>query len=95
MKAVCTACEPRPEVLSGDLREGMFAAGLRAVMDKSADEVYKKPRMFFVTSLPGEGLQTLLRKVRQDEKKDSLPLMAIWRFHGDDLKWQRATHVWN
>jgi len=63
MKTVFTACEPRPEVLSGDLREEMFAARLRDVMDKTADDVYKKPRLFFENTFPTEGLRTLLREV--------------------------------
>ena len=46
MKNVFTTCTPRAEVLAGDLREEMFAARLRDVMDKKADDVYKNPRLF-------------------------------------------------
>jgi len=63
MKTVFETCIPRNEVLSGDLREEMFAARLRDVMDKTADDIYKKPREFFENTFPTEGLRTLLREV--------------------------------
>jgi len=63
MKTVFTTCVPRTEVLAGDLREEMFAARLRDVMDKTADDVYKNPRQFFENTFPTEGLRTLLREV--------------------------------
>jgi hypothetical protein len=55
-------CEPRPEVLQGELREEIFAARLKDVLDGRADPVYQDPSVFFDTTYPTEGLRTLLRE---------------------------------
>lgn len=60
MKTIFQTCEPRPEVLSGELREDIFAARLKDVMDGSADPVYGDPRTFFDNTYPTAGLKTLL-----------------------------------
>jgi hypothetical protein len=56
------ACEPRDEVLRGDLRDEMFAARLRDVMENRADPVYQEAKRFFDNTFPTEGLRTLVRE---------------------------------
>lgn len=60
MKTIFDSCEPRPEVLKGELREEIFAARLKDVMDDKADNVYQKPATFFENTYPTEGLKLLL-----------------------------------
>lgn len=54
------ACEPREEVVRGDLRDEMFAARLRDVMENRADPIYQEAKRWTpptasttVTSRPG------------------------------------------
>jgi hypothetical protein len=42
LKTIFDSCEPRPEVLKGELREEIFAARLKDVMDDKADDVYQR-----------------------------------------------------
>ncbi|MGH7557361.1 MAG: hypothetical protein ACREMD_06230 [Gemmatimonadota bacterium] len=37
MKSIFETCEPRPDVLSGELTEDMFAARLRDVIEQKAE----------------------------------------------------------
>ncbi len=60
MVSIFRACEPREEVLSGELREEIFAARLRDVIEGHADEVYWNPETFFDNTYPTEGLKLLL-----------------------------------
>lgn len=60
MYSVFSACEPRPEVLSGELREEIFAARLRDVIEGTADAVYGEPSLFFDNTYPTDGLRLLL-----------------------------------
>jgi predicted AAA+ superfamily ATPase len=59
-------CTPRDEVLHGDLREDMFAARLKDVLDDKdvlehkVDPVYGDPVTFFENTYPTAGLKTLL-----------------------------------
>jgi hypothetical protein len=46
-KTIFDSCEPRPEVLKGELREEIFAARLRDVIESKADPVYQDPATFF------------------------------------------------
>ncbi|MBX6754321.1 MAG: ATP-binding protein [Thermorudis peleae] len=62
MRPLYQACEPRPEVLQGELREELFAARLKDVLDGTADAVYQDPTIFFDNTYPTEGLRTLLRE---------------------------------
>ncbi len=62
MKTIFKTCEPRPEVLSGELREDIFAARLKDVMDGTADLIYGDPRTFFDNTYPTAGLKTLLNE---------------------------------
>lgn len=60
MKTIFDSCDPRPEVLKGELREEIFAARLKDVMDGEADRVYQHPATFFENTYPTEGLKLLL-----------------------------------
>lgn len=62
MRSVFSACEPRPEVLSGELREEIFAARLRDVIEDRADAVYGDAALFFDNTYPTEGLRLLLNE---------------------------------
>jgi hypothetical protein len=63
MKPIFETCEPRPEVLQGDLREDIFAARLRDVIEGRAEEIYGKPAVFFENTFPTDGLRDLLTEV--------------------------------
>jgi hypothetical protein len=60
MKTIFDCCEPRPEVLRGDLREEIFAARLKDVIEDKADPVYQDPATFFDNTYPTAGLRLLL-----------------------------------
>ena len=60
MKTIFDSCNPRPEVLKGELREEIFAARLKDVMDGEADRVYQDPATFFENTYPTDGLKLLL-----------------------------------
>jgi len=62
MKLIYETCTPRPEVLAGELKEDIFAARLKAVMEGSAEEVYQNPAVFFANTYPTEGLKVLLNE---------------------------------
>jgi predicted AAA+ superfamily ATPase len=63
MKTIFETCKPRDEVLSGNLRDEMFAARLKDVVDGTADPLYGDARHFFENTYPTEGLKTLVREV--------------------------------
>ncbi len=63
MKTIFELAIPRNEVLQGDLREDMFAARLKDVMERTADDVYRHPNRFFENTFPTDGLKTLLNEV--------------------------------
>jgi hypothetical protein len=63
MKTIFDLATPRKQVLYGELREDIFAARLKDVMDGDADPVYQDPDLFFENTYPTAGLQTLLREV--------------------------------
>lgn len=62
LKTVFENCEPRDEVLRGELRDEMFAARLRDVIEGTADPIYQEPKRFFDNTFPTEGLKTLVRE---------------------------------
>jgi len=61
MQSIFQLCQPRDEVLKGELREDIFAARLRDVMDESADPVYGDAAVFFDNTYPTTGLKHLLK----------------------------------
>lgn len=60
MQSIFDLCVPRDEVLQGELREDIFAARLKDVMDGKADPVYGDPSVFFENTFLTTGLKTLL-----------------------------------
>lgn len=60
MHSIFDLCKPRDEVLKGELREDIFAARLKDVMDGTADDVYGNAGTFFENTYPTDGLKTLL-----------------------------------
>ena len=63
MKTVFQTCEPRDEILSGELTDELFAARLHDVIEETAVPIYLDPHTFFENTYPTEGLKTLLREV--------------------------------
>jgi hypothetical protein len=65
MQVIYEACQLRPEVLAGELREEEFAARLGWALSPgpAAPEVYADPERFFSRTYPTSGLTTLLREV--------------------------------
>lgn len=63
MQSIFAVCEPCPEVLSGELREEVFAAHLHDVLENRADPVYQDAEQFFDNTYPTEGLRVVLREV--------------------------------
>ena len=60
MNTIFGSCTPRPEVLEGELRDDLFAARLKDVIEGTADPVYQDPTVFFDNTFPTEGLRVLL-----------------------------------
>ena len=60
MRTIFEACDPRPEVLHGELREEIFAARLKDVIDGRAERVYQDPVVFYDNTYPTAGLRSLL-----------------------------------
>ncbi len=63
MQSLYRTCEPRPEVVRGEIREESFAARLKDVLDGTADPVYHDPEIFFDNTYPTAGLRTIVREV--------------------------------
>ena len=62
MRPVFETCQPRPQVLSGELKEEIFAARLKDVIDGVAEDVYQEPGRFFDNTYPTDGLRLLLNE---------------------------------
>lgn len=62
METIFSSCMPRREVLQGELREEIFAARLKDVIDGTAEPVYQNPQTFFENTYPTAGLKTLLEE---------------------------------
>jgi len=60
MKPIFDACVPRDEILKGELKEDIFAARLKDVVEGKAEDVYRDPATFFENTFPTEGLKILL-----------------------------------
>ncbi len=63
VKTVFDACVPREEVLQGELKDEMFAARLRDVIEGTANLACSESKRFFENTYPTEGLKTRLREV--------------------------------
>ncbi len=60
MRTVFDASRPRADVLSGELRDEMFAASLEEVVSGRGEPVYRDPTTFFAHTFPTVGLRSLL-----------------------------------
>ena len=60
MRTVFDTCQPRDEVLRGELREQQFAASLTRVVRGDADAVYGAAAVFFKNTYVTGGLRSLL-----------------------------------
>ena len=56
-------CEPREDVVRGNIQESDFAADLAQVLRGHAPDEYKRPEKFFANTHPTRGLKDLLRNV--------------------------------
>jgi hypothetical protein len=63
LPSVFDTCDPRAEILSGDLSLDLFAAKLRLVVDGKAPQVYQNPELFLANTFPTDGLKTLITEV--------------------------------
>jgi hypothetical protein len=63
MKTLFDLCEPREDVLGGNIKESEFAADLAAVLRGNAPAEYLQAPVFFANTHPTEGLKRLLDNV--------------------------------
>ena len=63
LKPLRETCTPRDEVLTGELRDEMFAANLSAVVRQQAHDVYQDPDLFFANTYPTDRVQSFLREI--------------------------------
>lgn len=63
MRTVFDICTPRPDVLSGSIRDSDFAADLAQVLRGQAPPEYQDPAAFFANTHPTDGLKRLLENV--------------------------------
>ncbi len=62
MKTIFDSCQPRDEVLKGELKDEIFRASLSDVHKGEAEDVYKDPKTFFDHTYRTDGLRTLLKE---------------------------------
>ena len=60
MRSVFETVRPRRDVLSGELRDEIFAAQLAEVVAGRGEPVYRDPTVFFANTYPTNGLKALL-----------------------------------
>lgn len=63
LKSLREACIPREEVVSGELRDEMFAASLSEVVQEKAHPVYQDSELFFQNTYPTERTKSFLKEV--------------------------------
>ena len=63
MKTIFESCQPRDEVLKGELKDEIFRASLTDVHEIEAEDVYQDPSAFFEHTYRTDGLKTLLNEV--------------------------------
>ena len=62
MKTIFESCQPRDEVLKGELKDEIFRASLNDVHQGKAEDVYQNPKTFFDHTYRTDGLKTLLNE---------------------------------
>lgn len=63
LPSVFDTCNPRPEILAGNLSLDLFAAKLRLVVEEKAPQVYQSPEVFLQNTFATDGLKTLMTEV--------------------------------
>ena len=63
MKTLFELCEPRPDILTGAVKESEFAADLAQVLRGEGPAEYLDPAVFFANTHPTDGLKRLLDNV--------------------------------
>ncbi|WP_324670269.1 ATP-binding protein [Geochorda subterranea] len=65
MRTIFDTCQPRQDVLTGQLTEDKFAADLHgvALKERGIDPIYRDARVFFTYTYPTRGLRDLVRHV--------------------------------
>lgn len=76
---VLSACRPRAEVLSGDLKDAIFAADFGDVVSGhfGTPEVYSNPELFFRNTHPARDLTRIVREVFAALSKRGEPGLAL------------------
>ncbi|MCD6291763.1 MAG: ATP-binding protein, partial [Anaerolineae bacterium] len=80
MWTIFDLCQPRPDVLYGELKEEIFSARLRDVIEGKAEPVYQDPVKFFENTYPTHGLRTLLTEALgrlTGVRADSNPILRL------------------
>lgn len=63
MRPIRETCQPRDEVLKGDLQDSLFAAVFSHVVMGTAPDVYSKPDVFFSNTYPTAPLVSLVKAI--------------------------------
>jgi len=63
LKTIFDLCEPRKDVVKGDIAKSDFAADLAQVVKGTASDEYRTPEPFFRNTYPTRGLKSLLANV--------------------------------
>jgi hypothetical protein len=79
VKTVLELCQPRPDVLTGAVRESDFAADLAQVLTGKAPPEYGDPATFFANTHPTAGLRALLESVCRRLSRTGGEAAAIFR----------------
>lgn len=76
---ILSSCTPRPDVLSGDLRDAIFAADFGDVISghPGAPDVYRDPALFFRNTHPARDLVQIVRAVFSALAKSGEPGLAL------------------
>lgn len=76
---ILQSCTPRADVLSGDLRDAIFAADFGDVVSEhpGAPEVYRDPKTFFRNTHPARDLTKIVAEVFQSLTRTDEPGIAI------------------
>lgn len=76
---ILTACTPRADVLSGDLKDAIFAADFGDVIadHAGAPDVYRDPGLFFRNTHPAKDLTRIVREVFGALSKTGEPGLAL------------------
>jgi hypothetical protein len=76
---ILSTCKPRPDVLSGDLKDAIFAADFGDVVagHSGTPDVYRDPELFFRNTHPARDLTRIVREVFGALAKSGEPGLAL------------------